>query len=521
MRPLPCPLAGLLLAASLTASLTAPRPLAAQQPPAPDAAIRAVMDRPEFRHAIWGMAFYDLDAKRLVAGVNVDRLFTPGSTTKLLTMGTALEALGPDHRFRTRVYRTGPVRDGVLLGDLVLRASGDPNLSGRVRDGNRYAFVDKDHSYGGMPLESDPLTTIRALAQQVAKAGIRRISGQVMVDASLFPEGERELGTRVVLSPMVVNDNVVDIVLRPGARTGDPVQVSVSPASSYLTVQATLTTADSSTPLLARSVEDSTNPDHRTLVLTGTVPRGAPVNARWAVASPRRFGEIVFAEALQAAGVSAIARLGSRVTDARTFAPFYTDSLVVAEHVSLPLTAEAVVLLKTSQNLHASNFPLLLPALTGGAAGRTGFDIARDWLQKEGLDLDGAQQSDGAGGDALFSPSFMVQYLAMLAKKPWAGAFHDALPILGRDGTLALIQVKAPGAGQVHAKTGTYAKYDALNRRTLVTGKGLAGYVTTRSGRKLAIALYVNNLAVKQGDPADVAGQALGEIASLAWERIK
>ncbi|MBY0492333.1 MAG: D-alanyl-D-alanine carboxypeptidase/D-alanyl-D-alanine-endopeptidase [Gemmatimonadaceae bacterium] len=513
MRPLLCSLAGLLTAAPLL--------LAAQQAPAPDAAIRAVMDRPEFRHALWGVAFYDLDAKKLLAGVNTDRLFTPGSTTKLLTMGTALEALGPDHRFRTRIYRTGPIKDGVLLGDLVLRASGDPNLSGRVRDGNRYAFVDRDHSYGGMPLDSDPLTTIKALVQQVAKAGIRKISGEVIVDASLFPEGDRELGTRIVLSPMVVNDNVIDIVLRPGTRAGDPVQVEVSPKTSYLTVHATLTTADSGAPVAVRTVEDSTSPDRRVMIATGTIPRGAPVNARWAVASPRRFGEIVLTEALQAAGISAVPRLGARTSDARTFASVYTDSLMVAEHVSLPLTAEAVVLLKTSQNLHASNFPLLLPALTQAPAGRTGFDIARDWLQKEGLDTDGAQQGDGAGGDALFSPMFMVQYLAMIAKKPWAGAFHDALPILGRDGTLALIQVKSPGAGFVHAKTGTYSKYDALNRRALVTGKGLAGYVTTRSGRHLAIALYVNNLAVKQGDPTDVAGQALGEIASLAWERIK
>jgi D-alanyl-D-alanine carboxypeptidase/D-alanyl-D-alanine-endopeptidase (penicillin-binding protein 4) len=196
---------------------------------------------------------------------------------------------------------------------------------------------------------------------------------------------------------------------------------------------------------------------------------------------------------------------------------------MVAEHVSLPLTAEAMVLLKTSQNLHASNFPLLLPSGLSPTTspGRTGFDLARDWLQREGLDTDGAQQSDGAGGDALFSPLFMVEYLAMVSRKPWGDAFRAALPVLGRDGTLALVQVKAPGAGHVMAKTGTYSKADALNRRPLVTGKGLAGYFTSRSGRRIAFALYLNNLAVKQGDPADVAGQALGEIASLAWERFR
>jgi D-alanyl-D-alanine carboxypeptidase/D-alanyl-D-alanine-endopeptidase (penicillin-binding protein 4) len=507
------PATALLLTTLLTGALSAQ--------PAPDKAIQAVMNRPEFTHASWGMAFYDLDAGKLVAGVNADRLFVPGSTTKLLTMGTALEVLGPDHRFRTRVYRTGPVKNGVLEGDLVLRAAGDPNLSGRVRDGNRYAFIDRDHSYGGMPLDSDPLTTLKQLAQQVANAGIRRISGQVVVDASLFPEGERELGTRVTLSPMVVNDNVIDIVLTPGALAGDRVGVQVLPATSYLTVHANLVTTDSGTAALVRSTEDSSSSDRRVLVINGSMPRGASVNARWAVSSPRRFGEIVFTEVLNTLGVEAVARLGARATDARTFAAFYTDSMMVAEHVSLPLTAEAVVLLKTSQNLHASNFPLLLPTTAQGTAGRTGFDMAREWLVREGLDTDGAQQGDGAGGDALFSPLFMTQFLAKVAAKPWADAFRAALPVLGRDGTLALIQPKAPGAGKVFAKTGTYAKYDPLNRRTLVTGKGLAGYFTARSGKRIAFALYVNNLAVKQGDPADIAGQALGEIASLAWERIR
>ena len=133
--------------------------------PAPDARIRAVMDRPEFAHAIWGMEFYDLDARTVVASVNGNRLFVPGSTTKLLTMGTALEVLGADHRFRTRVYRTGPIRDGIVDGDLVLVASGDPNLSGRQRSDCRYTFIDRDHSYGGMPVPADPLATLRDIAK--------------------------------------------------------------------------------------------------------------------------------------------------------------------------------------------------------------------------------------------------------------------------------------------------------------------------------------------------------------------
>jgi len=506
------PAAGVLAAAFLGATA-----LSAQ--PAPHKRILDVMNRPEFAHAHWGLEIYDIAAKKVVASVNGERLFVPGSTTKVVTMATAMQSLGADHRFHTRVYRTGPIVNGIVQGDIVLVASGDPNISGRVRDG-RYAFIDQDHSYGGMPLPSDPLTTLRAMAQQVASKGIRGLTGQVIVDASLFEEGDRELGTRIVMSPMVVNDNVVDIVVTPGKRVGDPATVEVSPKTSLLTVQAYLTTGDSTGSTRVRMTEDSTNKDRRYLVANGTVPMGPALNSRWAAPSPARYGEITFAEVLTEAGVRAIPRLASRDVDATSLKTRYADSLLVAEHVSLDLAKEAVVLLKTSQNLHASNFPLVVGALKGEGK-KSGFDIAREWLTSEGLNLDGAVQGDGAGGDAYFSPRFMTRLLAKVWEKPWANDFKMAMPNLGKDGTLAKIQVDAPGAGKVWAKTGTYGSYDPLNRRQLIHGKGLAGYFTSKGGREMAIAIYVNNVAVAEGDPAIVAGQALGEIASIAWETVK
>lgn len=115
----------------------------------------------------------------------------------------------------------------------------------------------------------------------------------------------------------------------------------------------------------------------------------------------------------------------------------------------------------------------------------------------------------------------MTRYLALVATQPWAEPFHDALPILGTDGTLATIQPNAPAAGKVYAKTGTFSSYDPLNKRTIVHAKGLAGYFTSKSGRQIAFAVYVNNLAANVPDPTVFAGQALGEIASIAWEVIK
>ena len=80
------------------------------------AKIAEINARPELVHAEFGVAAYDLDAKKMVFGLNAEQLFTPGSTTKLLTMGTALGLLGADYRFHTPVYRTGPIDRGASSG---------------------------------------------------------------------------------------------------------------------------------------------------------------------------------------------------------------------------------------------------------------------------------------------------------------------------------------------------------------------------------------------------------------------
>src|SRR5437764_11063795 len=69
--------------------------------------IAAIMARPEFKHALFGIEFYSLDTNTVVYEHNSDRFFVPGSTTKLVTMGSALQLVGPDHRFHTRLYYPG------------------------------------------------------------------------------------------------------------------------------------------------------------------------------------------------------------------------------------------------------------------------------------------------------------------------------------------------------------------------------------------------------------------------------
>jgi PBP4 family serine-type D-alanyl-D-alanine carboxypeptidase len=494
------------------------------------AKIAEIQHRPELIHATFGVAAYDLDTKQMVFGLNAEQLFTPGSTTKLLTTGTALGLLGADYRFHTPVYRTGPIERGVLKGDLVLVGSGDANLSGRIL-GDTLGFTNEDHSYAGRgdsvaKAIGDPLFVMRELAGQIQAKGITQVDGRVLVDVSMFPQGERELGTGVVISPVVVNDNVVDLLVAPGAKAGDPVRVRVSPDLGLFKLTNELTTgAANSMPALRRMImRDSSG--NVTVRLTGSYAvGGAPLVMSVPVDSPSELAARALVAALRDRGIAVRGGAADHVDFAR-LAAGYGDSTRVAEHVSLPLGEAVKAILKVSQNLHASMMPYVVGAIAGHTTGRgavqAGFDAEHDFLQRAGLDLMAAAQGDGAGGapGAFYSPSFMVHYLAYMATRPDTAIFRRALPILGRDGTLWNIQAGTPAAGHVFAKTGTFSLFDPLNRRTIVTGKGLAGYMTTSSGQRLAFAIYANRIPFPPNYPGDAAmlvGQALGEIASAMW----
>lgn len=500
-----------------------------QSPETLEARIQKVMARPEFARANFGIEFYDLESGRVIYALNPEKLFVPASTTKLLTEGAVLAKLGPDYRFHTNVYRTGPIdKKGVLKGNLILVASGDPNLSNRIRPDGTLGFMDDDHSYNGPALPGDPLAVIKDFAAQVAGKGIRKIEGRVYVDASLMPDGEHEGGTGVTLSSIMVNDNILDVTVTPGERVGDPVAFGVSPQTSYFHFVNAMTTG----PNGSKNTVDATDPVARLdgsweITFSGSLPQGSgPHTVAWQIPSPTQFATAVLQEALTAKGIEIKPKKTSAIAkDLSSFQRFYTAENKVAEHVSPPLSEEIKITLKVSQNLHAAMGPYYLGLFVAKNAKDplgAGFKLEHDFLTEAKLDLSGASQGDGEGGNwaDLFSPDFMCHYLAYWKTRPDFSVFFAGLPILGKDGTLAKIQKDNLGAGHVFAKTGTFASEDRLNLRLMLNGKGLAGYVMTKSGKTLAFAAYVNHVSMP-ADPESaqkIAGQALGEIAAAAYD---
>jgi PBP4 family serine-type D-alanyl-D-alanine carboxypeptidase len=520
---LPMVLCSLLIVAS-AASAQTPSDLAKN--------IEKIMNRPEFAHAIFGVEVYSLDSGATLYAYNASKLFVPGSTTKTLTEGTELALLGPDFRFHTKIYRTGSIgADGTLDGDVVLVASGDPNLSGRIQPDGTLAFENSDHAYAADMLDAkavpgDPLAVINDFARQIAAHGIHKITGRVLVDISMFAEGKPEAGSGAIVSPIVVNDNIIDVTLTAGAHVGDPATLQVSPQTSYAQIiNHVATSSAGSERQLGWGADSVAAAGTHTVVLEGTVPLGQPPSLfPYDVPTPSRFAEIVLTEALRRAGVSVgdFGTASSQPDQTATLMKFYTPENLIAEHVSAPLSEDIKVTLKVSQNLHATLTPYILGALLArnhDEAEQAGLDQEHNFLQRAGLDLTQASQAEGAGGPgAFFTPDFMVHYLVFLSHQKNFDIFYRALPILGRDGTLYNLLPDSPAAGHVHAKTGTFAEYNALNHTLMVTGKGLAGYVDAANGSHLIVAAYVNNVSAPPNfEAVEKVGNALAEIAAAAY----
>src|SRR3954447_15909566 len=81
--------------------------------------IRAILEKPLYKNAVWGLRVVDADTGEVIYDLDAKRKLLIGSVRKLISIGMALDKLGADHRFATPVYRTGAVESGILEGDLI------------------------------------------------------------------------------------------------------------------------------------------------------------------------------------------------------------------------------------------------------------------------------------------------------------------------------------------------------------------------------------------------------------------
>jgi D-alanyl-D-alanine carboxypeptidase/D-alanyl-D-alanine-endopeptidase (penicillin-binding protein 4) len=486
--------------------------------------IEEVTNGPDYKHAHWGILVVDSQTGEELYSCNPERLFIPASTTKLYSCATAMAALGLDHRFETPVYRRGEVKGGKLRGDLILVAQGDLTMGGRTTSDGAMAFKDHDHIYAGGSTEveltdTDPLAGLKELARQVKAAGIREITGEVLIDDRLFEKATGSGSGPRVLSPIIINDNIVDVIVSPGSAVGQPATVRIRPETRLVHVDPAVETvsAGQKAEIEVRSAGD------RGFSVRGHIPlKSKPLVRIYNVPNPTEFARGLFIEVLRSEGVGVAASPLEQPSVELPETASYAKLPKVATFGSPPFAEVIKVTLKVSHNLYASTLPLLVAVKNGKRTLAEGFQLQREFLAGLGIDVNSISFASGAGGanaDAV-TPRASVQLLQALAKRSDFRAYQSALPVLGVDGTLVdSVPTTSPAKGKVQGKTGTLSWYDALNERTLLTSKSLAGVMTTAKGRPLTFAIYVNFVSLPKGAQTTREGKVIGKLCEVIYER--
>ncbi|MDE3129123.1 MAG: D-alanyl-D-alanine carboxypeptidase/D-alanyl-D-alanine-endopeptidase [Gemmatimonadota bacterium] len=450
--------------------------------------VDSVVAQPEFRNALWGVLVVDPASGDTVFSLDAGKLFLPASNMKLVTASVALARLGAGFRYVTTLAARGPVTDGTLHGDLLVYGRGDPTVS--------------DSAVG------DAMAPLRAMADSLSAAGIRRITGRLAVGADVFPGPTLGFGWSwddlgesygAPVDELLFNDGYALVHVRAGSVPGAAVTAATSPARDYPAVRVEARTVSRDAAALPagdalRAVVDTLSGtvdvlgaigagDTATLVVPFTDPDGAYLAA--------------LLEALHDRGIAVDGQ------PADTTGP--VDTLVRMR--SEPLGGLLPAVLKPSQNQMAEML-LRTVALqeTGIGVADSAFRVERDQLVAWGAPDDGFVLRDGSGLSRYdyLSPETIVRVLAAMAASPDSAAFIAALPVAGVDGTLERRMRGTAAEGNVRAKTGS-----------LAGARSLSGYATTADGRRVVFSALCNNFSVSGGRVTEALDAIAVGLASL------
>lgn len=466
--------------------------VAEAQEPAPGAkaaestirqAVTDTIEAAPYSGALWGVEVTNLRTGRRLFRHNPNHLFTPASNTKLLTAAAALRRLGPSYRYKTDLYVDGPIRNGVLRGNLIVRGSGDPTI-------------------GGYEQRSSPTAVFRDWADSLKAAGISRIEGDIIGDDDPFsdvPLGDGWSWNDVPYSyaaevnGLVFNTNTIDLEVR-GRRTGVPARITWTP---FETDFVRVVNRTRTVPRDSSSEEEYDRPfDTNTFTVQSRPHPRETQTETLTITEPTRYFTHVLRTVLLREGISVDGR-GVDVDEMPIKPQYAADSVrQVGTYRSPPLHRVVRTMTRESQNLYAEQLLRTLAVvnrpdttseeLTKGSAD-LGTLAVRSELAATGVDTSRVQLADGSGLSRknYLSPralTHLLEHMWVDAPPARSSAFYDALPIGGQNGTLEYRFRGAPAAGNVRAKTGT-----------LTGASALSGYVSTARGTPLSFVIFCNH----------------------------
>jgi serine-type D-Ala-D-Ala carboxypeptidase/endopeptidase (penicillin-binding protein 4) len=489
------------MTASVALGLTAAMAGTAQAAPLPASAVAEIdaitTAAPRYANSSWGIVVDDAITGERVFARNAQEMFLQGSITKVAQGVAALESYGPRHRLRTPVHRIGRVENGRLRGVLSLVASGDFSFGLRDRPDGTLAYADggADHNEANTlglttSVSGDPLKALDALARAVRRSGITR-AADVVIDDRLW---EPQFWPDGPITPMWVNENLIDITLRPTAR-GEAARYTWRPKTAAYRVESTVRTGAET----AIAVDE---PRPGVVRVSGTIAAGGgPTVRSWFVDDAAAFARTAFVEALERAGVRIDARAtGDNPAQRLPAARAYPAGTRLGQWVSPRLDEYVKVVLKISYNRGADVLACLVGVRAGLRNCEDGLGRATRIVQR--LGVPGLQffHFDGAGSDDRnrITPDALNTLNRLAAARPWGALYRADLPLLGvpGGGDLAVFGTDSPARGKLQAKTGTRAGAAPGAPATLLGARGLSGYLTGASGREYLITVLLGNAPI-------------------------
>lgn len=446
--------------------------------------IRAKTFDSTIRRGRIGIKVTSLASGKVVFENDADKYFMPASNMKNFTVATAIEKLSPDYRFATTISTSAtPDSSGTLKGDLRIQGSGDISMS---------TSFDPE-----FPSTINHFKFIDMIVDKIAAAGIKKIDGNIIGDESYFrgfalPEGwewddlHTYYGTEVSALPL--NDNVVDITVRPGTSGGSCI-VSVSPATSLVKFVNKCTTGGSNTVSITKAINQNL------FEINGSMPAGGKsvVQTLSFTHVAELFADLVKQRlAMKGITVTGVAKTVS--SKAELMCP--TCASVMWTNIgkidSPPLSLIAAKTMKPSQNMYTETLLWTLGEQVGrknngsGTSAGLGANVVKNFLTEIGVPADGIVQYDGSGLSRhnLITPAAVVSLYEYMAKRSrYSLAWRNSLTIGGVDGTLRNRFKGTLAEANMRGKTGTIDQVSALS-----------GYVRTATGEELVVSIVVNGV---------------------------
>ena len=390
-----------------------------------------------------GFAVADPNTGTLQEGHGSTTALPPASVTKSITALYALDKLGPNYRFQTRLIATGPIENGVLKGNLVLAGGADPTLN------------------------TDGLAT---LARKLKQLGVNRVQGKFLIWARALPY-QRQIDSQQpdhvsynpAISGLSLNFNRVHFEWK---RAGQGWGVTLDARSERYrpeVASARMKVVKRSTPVY--TYKDQSGIDHWTVASEALGNGGS----RWLpVRHPEAYAADVFRTMARSHGI---------VLDAGKTVQTLPGGSAIATHQSAALQEILRGMLKYSTNLTAEMVGLV--ASNAGSSQATSLKASAQKMNqwaKLNLGMSNPKLVDHSGlGDASrVTPKDMVMALSHPRARSALKPLLKNIVLRHSDG-----KPNTSHPLKVVAKTGT-----------LNFASTLAGYITTQDGSELAFAIF-------------------------------